>query len=32
MAIISDISAIGSAVFVAGFSVWMLIQLFKKGD
>lgn len=32
MAIISDISAIGSVVFIAGFSVWMVMQLFKKGD
>lgn len=32
MSIISDISAIGSAIFIAGFSVWMVIQLFKKAD
>jgi hypothetical protein len=32
MAIISDVAAIGTAIFSVLFSVWMVIQLFKKVD
>lgn len=30
MAIIADISAIGTAIFAVGFSLWMLKELFKS--
>jgi len=30
MSIIADVTAIGVAIFSVGFSVWMVIQLFKK--
>jgi len=32
MSYIADVATVGTAIFLAGFSVWVTVQLLKKAD